>query len=87
VRRSAQAIHFLDKSNDLYSDHYLELWGRKFDYIEVQIDQRYNLCRVARIKADPSGCSKARKAELEKSVGKLKQTLEIYKEKIKEMLR
>ena len=52
VSRSAHGIHFLDKSYELYRDRCLELWGIRYEDIEVYIDQSYNPLRLPRVEAD-----------------------------------
>jgi len=58
VRRPAHGIHFLGKSYELYRDRCLELWGIRYQDIEVYIDQRYNPFRLSRV-TDKSGGSQA----------------------------
>ena len=55
MNRSADGIHFLDKSYKLYRDRSLELRGIRYEDIEVQIDQSYNPLRLPRIEANQSG--------------------------------
>ena len=59
VSRSAHGIHFLDKSYELYRDRCLELWGIRYQDIEVYIDQNYNPLRLPGVEADKSGGSQA----------------------------
>ena len=59
MSRSAHGIHFLDKSYELYRDRCLELWGIRYQDIEVYIDQSYNPLRLPRVEADQSRGSKA----------------------------
>jgi hypothetical protein len=51
-------VAFLDKSYELYRDQCLEIWGIRYQDIEVQIDKSYNPLRLPRIEADKSGGSK-----------------------------
>ena len=59
VRRPAHGIHFLDRSYELYRDRCLELWGIRYQDIEVYIDQNYNPLRLPGVEADKSGGSQA----------------------------
>jgi len=52
VSRSAHGIHFLDKSYELYRDRCLELWGIRYEDIEVYIDRSYNPLRLPRVETD-----------------------------------
>ena len=59
VRRSAHGIHFMNYSYVLYRDRSLELWGIRYQDIEVYVDQGYNPLRLPRVEADQSGGSPA----------------------------
>ncbi len=59
MRRPAHGIHFLGKSYELYRDRCLELWGIRYQDLEVYIDQSYNPFRLSRVETDKSGGSQA----------------------------
>ena len=59
VRRSAHGIQYLEQSYEMYRNRCLELWGIRYQDIEVHIDQRYNPIRLPIVEGDQSGGSKA----------------------------
>ena len=52
-------MHFMNYSYVLYRDRCLELWGIRYQDIEVYVDQGYNILRLPRVEADQSGGSPA----------------------------
>ena len=55
---SAHSIHFMNRGYKQYRDRCLEIWGLRYEDIEVQIDQSYNPRRLPRVEANQSEGSK-----------------------------
>ena len=51
VGGSAHSIHFMNRGYKQYRDRCLEIWGLRYEDIEVRIDQGYHPLRLPRAKA------------------------------------